>query len=104
MIDRPGTAAGKNLADNIPETSKSKRLAEVIAVQRKHAAMHTQNRVGKIETVLVEGVSKKSENDLMGRNKYDGVVVFPRETYKIGDLVAAKITDCTSGTLLGKAI
>ena len=102
--DRPGTAAGKNLADNIPETLKSKRLAEVIAVQRKHAAMHTQNRIGKIETVLVEGVSKKSEKDLMGRNNYNAVVVFPRETYKIGDLVAVKITDCTSGTLLGKAI
>ena len=102
--ERPGTAAGKNLADNIPETLKSKRLAEVIAVQRKHAAMHTQNRVGKIETVLVEGVSKKSEKDLMGRNNYNAVVVFPRETYKIGDLVAVKITDCTSGTLLGKAI
>ena len=66
--------------------------------------MHTQNRIGKIETVLVEGVSKKSEKDLMGRNNYNAVVVFPRETYKIGDLVAVKITDCTSGTLLGKAI
>jgi tRNA-2-methylthio-N6-dimethylallyladenosine synthase len=40
----------------------------------------------------------------MGRNNYNAVVVFPRETYKIGDLVAVKITDCTSGTLLGKAI
>src|SRR5210317_2264160 len=102
--DRPGTAAGKNLTDNIPETLKSKRLVEVIALQRGHAAMHTQNRVGKIETVLVEGVSKKSDQDLMGRNNYNAVVVFPRESYNIGDLVAVEITDCTSGTLLGKAI
>ena len=102
--DRPGTAAGKNLEDNIAHEVKSRRLAEVIALQRTHAARHTEKRLGKIETVLVEGVSKKSDQDLMGRNNYNAVVVFPRESYKIGDLVAVEITDCTSGTLLGKAL
>ena len=99
--DRPGTAAGKNLEDNIPEATKAARLAEVVALQRKHAAINTQARVGKIEHVLVEGVSKKSKDDLMGRNQYNTVVVFPKEHYKIGDLVAVLVTDCTSGTLIG---
>lgn len=60
--------------------------------------------LAKKQVVLVEGTSKKSENDFMGRNNYNNVVVFPREDYKIGDFVLVDITDCTSGTLLGKAI
>lgn len=102
--NRPGTAAGKNLEDNISETEKARRLAEVIVVQRKHSAAHTKARLGKTEQVLVEGVSKKSEQELMGRNNFNTVVVFPREKYKVGDLVEVIITDCTSGTLIGKAV
>jgi len=99
--DRPGTAAGKNLEDNIPEATKASRLAEIVALQRKHSALNTQSRVGKIEQVLVEGISKKSTQELMGRNQYNAVVVFPKENYAIGDLVNVLITDCTSGTLIG---
>ena len=102
--NRPGTAAGKNLEDNISETEKARRLAEVIVVQRKHSAAHTKARLGKTEQVLVEGVSKKSEQELMGRNNFNTVVVFPREKYKVGDFVEVIITDCTSGTLIGKAV
>ncbi|MFT4791139.1 MAG: tRNA-2-methylthio-N6-dimethylallyladenosine synthase [Arcticibacterium sp.] len=102
--NRPGTAAGKNLEDNISETEKARRLAEVIVVQRKHSAVHTKARLGKTEQVLVEGVSKKSEQELMGRNNFNTVVVFPREKYKVGDFVEVIITDCTSGTLIGKAV
>ncbi|MEJ6623542.1 MAG: tRNA (N6-isopentenyl adenosine(37)-C2)-methylthiotransferase MiaB [Flavobacteriaceae bacterium] len=102
--NRPGTAAGKNLEDNISEAEKARRLAEVIVVQRKHSAAHTKARLGKTEQVLVEGVSKKSEQELMGRNNFNTVVVFPREEYKVGDFVEVIITDCTSGTLIGKAV
>jgi tRNA-2-methylthio-N6-dimethylallyladenosine synthase len=102
--NRPGTAAGKNLEDNISEAEKARRLAEVIVVQRKHSAAHTKARLGKTEQVLVEGVSKKSEQELMGRNNFNTVVVFPREKYKVGDFVEVIITDCTSGTLIGKAV
>lgn len=99
--DRPGTAAGKNLEDNIPEQTKAARLAEVVALQREHAAYRTQQRLGKIEQVLVEGLSKKSDQELMGRNAYNTVVVFPKEHYKVGEFVSVLITDCTSGTLIG---
>lgn len=101
--DRPGTAAGKNLEDNVPEQTKADRLAEVVALQRTHSGIRTQERVGKIEEVLVEGISKKSDQDLMGRNAYNSVVVFPKENYKVGDFVNVLITDCTSGTLIGTA-
>jgi len=102
--ERPGTYAGKNLEDDVPLETKKRRLAEIIEVQQKHSAMRTAQHVGKKQVVLVEGTSKKSENDFMGRNNYNNVVVFPREDYKIGDFVLVDITDCTSGTLLGKAI
>jgi tRNA-2-methylthio-N6-dimethylallyladenosine synthase len=102
--ERPGTYAGKNLEDDVPLETKKRRLAEIIEVQQKHSAMRTAQHVGKKQVVLVEGTSKKSENDFMGRNNYNNVVVFPREDYKIGDFILVDITDCTSGTLLGKAI
>lgn len=102
--ERPGTYAAKNIEDDVPEETKKRRLAEVIALQRKHSADRTAAHVGKQEVVLVEGTSKRSDNDFMGRNIYNNAVVFPRENYKIGDFVLVDITDCTSGTLLGKAI
>lgn len=102
--ERPGTYAGKNLEDDVPLQTKKRRLAEIIDLQQKHSALRTAQHVGKKQIVLVEGTSKRSENDFMGRNNFNNVVVFPREDYKIGDFVLVEITDCTSGTLLGKAI
>jgi len=102
--ERPGTYAGKNLEDDVPLKDKKRRLAEVIKTQQQHSAYRTGQHVGKKQIVLVEGTSKRSENDLMGRNNYNNVVVFPREDYKVGDFVLVEITNCTSGTLLGHAI
>lgn len=102
--ERPGTYAGKNLEDDVPLKDKKRRLAEVIKTQQQHSAYRTAQHVGKKQIVLVEGTSKRSENDLMGRNNYNNVVVFPREDYKVGDFVLVEITNCTSGTLLGHAI
>lgn len=102
--ERPGTYAGKNLEDDIPEETKNRRLSEIIARQLKHSAFRTSEHLGKREIVLVEGTSKKSTEDFKGRNANNTVVVFPKETYQVGDFVLVEITDCTSGTLIGKAI
>lgn len=102
--ERPGTAAARNLKDDVPQAVKNRRLTEVIALQRKHSLLRSQEQLGKTVEVLIEGTSKKSESDWMGRNSQSFVVVFPKEGYKIGDFVNVKITDCTSGTLIGKPL
>ncbi|WP_026813118.1 tRNA (N6-isopentenyl adenosine(37)-C2)-methylthiotransferase MiaB [Arenibacter certesii] len=99
--ERPGTAAAKNLKDDVPEETKKRRLAEIIALQRQHSHYRSKQQLGKTVEVLIEGTSKKSELEWMGRNSQSSVVVFPKENYKVGDFVNVKITDCTSGTLLG---
>ncbi|SMC45985.1 tRNA (N6-isopentenyl adenosine(37)-C2)-methylthiotransferase MiaB [Cellulophaga tyrosinoxydans] len=102
--ERPGTMAARKLKDDVPEEVKKRRLAEIIAVQRESGHYRTKQHLGKIEEVLIEGTSKKSDADWMGRNSQNAVVVFPKENYKVGDFVLVKITDCTSATLLGEAI
>lgn len=102
--ERPGTSAAKNLTDDVPEETKKRRLTEIIDMQRKHSHLSSKQQLGKIVEVLIEGTSKKSERDWMGRSSQSSVVVFPKENYKVGDFVLVQITDCTSGTLLGKAV
>lgn len=102
--ERPGTAAAKNMIDDVPEETKKRRLAEIIALQREHGLYRSKQKIGKTVEVLIEGTSKKSELDWMGRNSQCSVVVFPKENYKIGDFVNVKIIDCTSGTLLGEPV
>ena len=102
--ERPGTLAGRKMEDDVPEETKARRLQEIVDLQRKHGLERTQEFVGKTVEVLVEKVSKKSAEQLSGRNSQSLVVVFPREDYKIGDFVDVKITSCTSGTLIGEAI
>ncbi len=102
--ERPGTLAGRKMEDDVPEPIKKRRLSEIIALQRSHCQFRTEKHVGKIQEVLIEGTSKKSENEWMGRNSQSTVVVFPKENYKIGDFVNVQINDCTSATLKGVAV
>lgn len=102
--ERPGTLAERKMEDNVPEETKKRRLAEIINLQQKHSAFRTQKHVGRVEEVLIEGNSKKSDQHWMGRNSYNTVVVFPKENYKIGDFVNVKINECTTATLLGEAV
>jgi tRNA-2-methylthio-N6-dimethylallyladenosine synthase len=102
--ERPGTMAARKLEDDIPEPVKKKRLQEIIALQLQHSLYRTRLHVGKTEEVLIEGPSKKSDAHWMGRNSQNTVVVFPKENYKVGEFVNVKINDCTSATLLGKAV
>lgn len=102
--ERPGTPAAKKFKDDIPEEVKKRRLQEVIAVQLKHSSERNKLALGKVHKVLVEGPSKRSDADLCGRNDQNKVVIFPREHYKKGDYVYVLVTDCSSATLLGKAV
>jgi tRNA-2-methylthio-N6-dimethylallyladenosine synthase len=102
--ERPGTLAGRKMEDDVPEETKLRRLQEIVALQREHSAMRTQEFVGKTVEVLIEKDSKRSDKDWSGRNPQNIMVVFPKENYKIGEFVNVKITNCTSGTLLGEAV
>lgn len=102
--ERPGTMAARKLEDDVPMKVKQRRLAEIIALQREHCKFRTEEHLGNIEEVLIEGTSKKSETQWMGRNSQNTVVVFPKENYKIGDFVNVKINECTSATLIGEAL
>ncbi len=102
--ERPGTMAGRKMEDDVPEPVKKRRLAEIIALQREHCRYRTEKHLNKTQEVLIEGPSKKSDQQWMGRNSQSTVVVFPKENYKVGDFVNVKINDCTSATLIGEAI
>lgn len=102
--ERPGTLAARKLEDDISLDVKKRRLAEVIALQQEHSLYNTQKQVGKTVEVLIEKASKKSDAEWAGRNSQNTVVVFPKEHYNVGDFVNVEILDCTSTTLLGKAV
>ncbi|NMC99892.1 MAG: tRNA (N6-isopentenyl adenosine(37)-C2)-methylthiotransferase MiaB [Bacteroidales bacterium] len=103
--ERSGTYASKNMKDNIDEKEKIKRLNEVIDLQNKIGRISKQKDVGKTFEVLVEGKSKKSEKEYMGRNSQNKVVVFPSSRpINIGELVQVEIEKYTSATLIGKLI
>ena len=102
--ERPGTHASKHLPDDIPEEVKIRRLNEIIALQNRLSAEANERCVGKTYEVLVEGVSKRSKDQLFGRTEQNRVVVFDRGEHRIGDFVNVLITECSSATLKGEAI
>ncbi|MDZ4823463.1 MAG: tRNA (N6-isopentenyl adenosine(37)-C2)-methylthiotransferase MiaB [Flavobacteriales bacterium] len=103
--ERPKTLAERKYDDDLPEEVKGRRLQEVIDVQMKNSAIRTKKYVGYVQRVLVEGVSKKSENHFFGRNTQNVVVVFPKKNnINKGGYVDVLTTDCTSVTLLGHVI
>ncbi|MBD8998223.1 MAG: tRNA (N6-isopentenyl adenosine(37)-C2)-methylthiotransferase MiaB [Prevotella sp.] len=102
--ERPGTFAAKHLPDNVPEEVKIERLNELIRLQTEISAQQNRKDIGKTFEVLVEGFSKRSREQLMGRTEQNKAVVFDKQGYHIGDRVMVEITDATSATLIGKAI
>ncbi|NDW13557.1 tRNA (N6-isopentenyl adenosine(37)-C2)-methylthiotransferase MiaB [Bacteroides sp. 214] len=102
--ERPGTYASKHLADDVPEEVKIARLNEIIAFQTKLSAASNARNIGKTYEVLVEGISKRSREQLFGRTEQNKVVVFDRGGYKIGDYVTVTITDATPATLKGRTV
>jgi tRNA-2-methylthio-N6-dimethylallyladenosine synthase len=102
--ERPGTLAARRFKDDIPEDVKKRRLQEMVALHRLQTLASMQKDVGKTFKVLVEGFSKRSEDDLYGRNDQNKVVVFPKGNFKKGDYVLVKINSCTAGTLIGQPV
>ncbi|MEN9346408.1 MAG: hypothetical protein RLZZ60_1877 [Bacteroidota bacterium] len=102
--ERPGTLAQKKMTDDVPEEVKSRRLTEIIALQNKISLENNQAYIGKVVRVLADGLSKKSDQDLSGRNDENIKVVFPKDHHKIGDFVDVLIERVTVTTLIGKAV
>ena len=101
--ERPGTLAAKRYEDDIPEEVKKRRLQEIVDVQWTLSNESNKRDVGKCFEVLIEGDSKKSDAEWMGRTSQNKVVVFPKLNHPVkkGDYVEIFIAGFTKGTLLG---
>ncbi len=99
--ERPGTYASKHLPDDIPEETKIRRLNELIALQNELSAQCNERCIGKEYDVLIEGVSKRSKDQLFGRTEQNKVVIIDRNEHHIGDTVRVRITESSSATLKG---
>ncbi len=99
--ERPGTYASKHLPDDVPEETKIRRLNEMIALQNELSATNYKKDLEKTFEILVEGVSKRSREQLFGRTPQNKVVVFDRGNHHIGDFVTVKVTESSSATLKG---
>lgn len=102
--ERPGTYASKHLPDDVPEEVKIRRLNEIIALQNELSAQANRKCIGKQYEILVEGISKRSKDELFGRTGQNKVVIVPRGNLRIGQTVPVVITESSSATLKGKVI
>ncbi len=101
---RPRTSAARKFKDDISLTVKKKRLQEIIIKQNEISLACNKQNIGKIFKVLIEGFSKRSENDLQGRNSANKVIIFPRGKHQKGEYVFVKVYECSSATLLGEVV
>lgn len=102
--ERPKTLAERKYEDDIPEDVKKSRLNEIIALQQESSLACNKRAVGKTYEVLVEGTSKRSEDELYGRNSQNAVIIFPKENHLPGQYIHVKVNDCTAATLKGIAV
>ena len=104
--ERPGTLAQRRYEDDIPVEVKKRRLQEIVEIQSRLSLASNKKDIGKTFKVLIEGNSKKSDKDWMGRNSQNKVIVFPKENSELkkGNYVMVKVMDCTQATLLGQII
>ena len=100
--ERPNTLAAKKYPDDVAETVKSRRLQEIINLQQELSLRSNLRDIGKTFTVLAENTSKRSVNQLNGRNSQNKMVVFPRKDFKPGDYLDVVVRDCTAATLKGE--
>jgi tRNA-2-methylthio-N6-dimethylallyladenosine synthase len=104
--ERPGTLAARRYTDDIPLATKKRRLQEIVALQNNLSKESNIKDSGKTFKVLIEGDSKRSDQDWMGRSSHNKVIVFPKDQYllKKGDYVTVKVHESTQATLLGKIV
>jgi tRNA-2-methylthio-N6-dimethylallyladenosine synthase len=100
--ERPRTLAERKFENDISEDVKSRRLQEIMTLQRVHGTERTLAQKGKTYKVLIEGTSKKRDDQFFGRNTYNTVVVFPKGDAKAGTYVNVKTHSCTVATLIGE--
>ncbi len=100
--ERPGTLASKQMPDNVSEEVKIDRLNRMIALQNELSLASNRRDIGKTFDVLVEGVSKRSKEQFVGRNQQNKTLVFPRGNYRVGDIVKVKVLEVSSATLIGE--
>lgn len=101
--ERPGTLAQRRYEDDVPDAVKKRRLQEIVDLQNHLSGKSNEKDLGKTFEVLIEGNSKKSSQDWMGRTSQNKVVVFSKKgnSYKKGDYVMVNVTGCTKATLFG---
>lgn len=102
--ERPNTFSARHFADDVPDEVKGRRLNEIIALQNELSVESNRRDVGKEFTILVEGESKRSPEQLCGRTSQNKMVVFDRGDHKAGDYVRVRITGSSSATLFGEEI
>lgn len=102
--ERPDTLAARKYEDNVPEETKGRRLQEIIRLQQKLSLASNKKDIGKTFEVLIEGTSRKSTDELAGRNSQNKMVVFARGNFKSGDYAMVKVTSCTTATLIGTVV
>ncbi|WP_305733800.1 tRNA (N6-isopentenyl adenosine(37)-C2)-methylthiotransferase MiaB [uncultured Duncaniella sp.] len=102
--ERPGTLAARTMPDNVPEDVKIERLNRMIALQNELSQESNRRDIGKTFDVLVEGVSKRSKEQMVGRNQQNKTLVFPRGECRIGDTVRVKVVSVSSATLIGELV
>ncbi len=102
--ERPGTYASRNMKDDVAPEVKARRLKEIIDLQGRLSAESNKKDEGLTFDVLVESRSRKSANDLMGRNEQNKAVVFPAGGHRIGETVKVKILRSTPATLIGEEV
>jgi tRNA-2-methylthio-N6-dimethylallyladenosine synthase len=102
--ERPKTLAARKYEDSVSLEDKKRRLNEIIELQMEHSLESNKRAVGKVHKVLIEGHSKRSNEQYCGRNTQNVMIVFPKTNHQPGDYVNVKATDCTSATLIGEVI
>ncbi len=102
--ERPKTLAERRFDDNVPEKIKGTRLTEIINIQQENSLVINQKQLGKIQKVLVEGVSKRSQEHMAGRNDHNTTVIFPKGDFDKCDYVMVEIKTCTAATLQGEVV
>ena len=98
--ERPGTMASKHMPDNVAEEVKIDRLNRMIALQNELSLKSNRKDIGKTFDVLVEGISKRSKEQFVGRTQQNKTCVFPRGNYRVGDIVNVKVLEASSATLI----
>ncbi len=102
--ERPDTYAARKFEDNVAEDVKKRRLQEIIRQQGVISLESNQSEIGKEHVVLVEGLSKRSDEQLSGRSDTNKMTVLDRSDFGKGDYVKVRVTDCTSATLIAEPI